>query len=166
MKREAGKLYLYYHTCTNYTKVTSRTIIICFSTGNNQLGQLPTSSQLTEAQVSVFSLWGTTQSDTINCTAGNTQTNPAGSVYQRSQGTAETTLTSSQLPTRSEGPNTRYQIDPAVLLQAIEASNGFHQTCIMSPSLYTGGTPLVTNFPMSEHSSQLAMIGQSLPLLP
>ena len=114
----------------------------------------------------MFSPSGTTQSDTINRTAGNTQTNPAGSVYQRAQGTAETTLTSSQLPTRSEGSNTRYQIDPAVLLQATEASDGCHQTCIISPSLYTGGTPLVSNFPMSEHSSQLVTIGQSLPLLP
>ena len=47
-----------------------------------------------------------------------------------------------------------------------QASDGFHETCIMSPSLYTGGTPLVTNFPMSKHSSQLVAIGQSLPLLP
>ena len=149
-EKQASYSYLYYHTCTNNKgDESNRHHIICFSTGNNQLGQLPTSSQLTEAQVSVFSPSGTTQSDTINRTAGNTQTNPAGSVYQRAQGTAETTLTSSQLPTRSEGPNTRYQIDPAVLLQATEASDGCHQTCIISPSLYTGGTPLVTNFPMS-----------------
>ena len=125
---------------------------MCFLAGNNQLGQFPTSSQLTEAQVSVFSASGTTQSDTISCTTMNTQTNP-GSVYQHSHGTAEMTLTSAQLPTRLEGPSTRCQIDPAVLLLASEASDGFHETCIMSPSLYTGRIPLVTNFSMSEHSS-------------
>ena len=94
--------------------------------GNNQLGKFPTSSQLTEAQVSVFSASGTTQSDTISCTTGNIQTNPE-SVYQRSHGTAEMTLTSAQLPTRSEGPSTRCQIDPAVLLLASEASDSFQK---------------------------------------
>ena len=113
---------------------------------------------------SMFSASEMTQSDTISCIAGITQTNP-GSVYRLSHGTAKMTLTSSQLPKRLEGPSTRY-VPEWPSSGASKASDGFHQTCIMSPSLYTGGTPLVTNFPMSEHSSQLVAIGQSLPLLP
>ena len=97
----------------------------------------------------------------------NTQTIPGG-IYQHPQGTADTTLAQSQLSmaTSSVSPSRSFQIDLTILLQASGTSDGYHQTCIMSPSLYTGGTPLVTNFPMSEHSSQLVAIGQSLPLLP
>ena len=112
---------------------------------------------------SMFSASEMTQSDTISHIAGITQTNP-GSVYRCSHGTAKTTLTSAQLPKRLEGPSTTYV--PEWPSSEASTSDGFHQTCIMSPSLYTGGTPLVTNFPMSEHSSQLVAIGQSLPLLP
>ena len=57
----------------------------------------------------------------------------------------------------------KYQIDPAKLLQASQDSDSFHQT--MSPSLLISLTPLLTNFPMSEHSSELVAIGKSLPHL-
>ena len=115
---------------------------MCLLTGNNQLGQLPTSSQLTEAQVSVFSASGTTQSaaGTSTGTSVNNQSIP-GEMYQHPQGTAETTVAYSQLLTGSLGPSRSCQIDSAILLQASGASDGYHQTGIMSPSLYTGGHP-------------------------
>ena len=68
-------------------------LYMCLMTGNNQLGQLPTSSQLTEAQVSVFSASGMTQSATDNSTGTsvNNRSIP-GEMYQHPQGTAETTV--------------------------------------------------------------------------
>ena len=67
MKREAGELYLLSHLHKQHKgDKWNHHHIMCFLTGNNQLGQLPISSQLTEAQVNVFSMSGTTQSDTIS----------------------------------------------------------------------------------------------------